>query len=78
MNKDQRLTVRALEANLGAPNTTVPKISSQDLGMKCVMTKLVLQLLLPEQKEHRAAVTNDTGRTVRGLKEPTLKGSEAP
>ena len=24
----------------------------QDVGMKCIMAKFVLQLLLPEQKEH--------------------------
>ena len=31
----------------------------QDLGMKRVMAKSVLQLLLSEQKEHRVAVAND-------------------
>ena len=36
----------------------------QDLGMKCVMAKFVPWLLLPEQKDHRAAVANDAGRTV--------------
>ena len=57
IHKDQRLTVRELEADL--------EILTQDLGMKCVMAKFVLWLLLPEgtmlpeQKEHRAAVAND-------------------
>ena len=31
----------------------------QNLGMKCVVTKFNPWLLLPEQKEHRAAVAND-------------------
>ena len=31
----------------------------QDLSMNCVVAKFILQLLLPEQKEHRAAVAND-------------------
>ena len=34
-----------------------------DLGMKRVRAKFVLQLLLPEQKKHRAAVANDLIRT---------------
>ena len=33
-------------------------IFTQDLGMKHVVAKSVLRLLLPEQKEHRAAVAN--------------------
>ena len=33
------------------------------LGLKHV-GKFILQLLLPEQKKHRAVVTNDIGRTV--------------
>ena len=35
----------------------------QDLGMKCVVAKFVLQLLLPEQKEHHTAVVNDLIQT---------------
>ena len=35
----------------------------QDLGMKCVMAKSVPRLLLPEQKEHRAAVADDLIQT---------------
>ena len=31
--------------------------------MKCVVAKCVLWLLLPEQKEHRAAVNNDLIQT---------------
>ena len=31
----------------------------QDLGMKHVTAKFILQLLLPEQKEHHAALAND-------------------
>ena len=34
-----------------------------DLGMKRVRAKFVLQLLLPEQKKHGAAVANDLIRT---------------
>ena len=33
-NRDQRLTVQELEADLGIPKTTVSKILTQDLGMK--------------------------------------------
>ena len=61
INKDRQLTVRELEADLGIPNTTVLKILMWDLGMKCVVAKFILQFLLLEQKEHRAAA----GRTVR-------------
>ena len=35
----------------------------QDLGMKGAMAKFVPQLLLPEQKEHHAAVANDVIQT---------------
>ena len=45
MNKDQRLTVGEQEADLGIPNTTVPEILKQDLGMKCVVAKFVPWLL---------------------------------
>ena len=59
INKDQQLTVQALEANLGIPKTTVSEVLTQDLGVKCVVAKFVPQLLLPEQKEHRVAVASD-------------------
>ena len=55
--------MRELEADLGIPKTTMPKILMQDLGMKGVVAKFVLQLLLPEQKEHCAAVANDLIQT---------------
>ena len=55
----QRLAVQELKADEGIPKTTVSETLTQDLGMKCVMAKLVLYLPLPEQKEHRAAVAND-------------------
>ena len=35
----------------------------QDLGMKYVIAKFIPQPLLPEQKEHRAAVANDLIQT---------------
>ena len=35
----------------------------QDLGMKHVVAKFVLRLLLPEQEEHCTAVTNDLAQT---------------
>ena len=35
----------------------------QDVGIKCVMAKFTPRLLLPEQKEHRAAVANDLIQT---------------
>ena len=54
--------MRELEADQRIP-TTVSKILMQDLGMKCVMAKFILWLLLPEQKEHRAAVVNDLIQT---------------
>ena len=54
----------------------------QDLSMKRVLAKFVPQLLLPEQKEHHAAVANDLIQTT--TKEPdflekviTLKGTVA-
>ena len=73
INKDRRLTVWELEADLGIPKTTVSKMLMQDLGMKHVVARSILWLLLTEQKEHRAAV----GRAVWGPKVPTLKGTEA-
>ena len=57
------LTVRELEADLGIPKTTVSETLMQDLGMKGVMATFVLWLLLPEQKEHHAAVANDLIQT---------------
>ena len=65
--------VQELETDLGIPKTALSKILTQDLGMKHVMTKFIPWFLLPEQKEHRAAV----GRIVQGPKMPTLKGTEA-
>ena len=54
----------------------------QDVGIKCVMAKFTPRLLLPEQKEHRAAVANDLIQT--STNEPdflqkviTLKETEA-
>ena len=48
-----------LEGDLGIPKTTVSKILMQDLGMKHVVAKFVLRLLLPEQEEHCAAFADD-------------------
>ena len=50
--------MRELEADLGIPKTSVSEIFMQDVGMKRVMAKFILQLLLPEQKEHHATVAN--------------------
>ena len=61
VNNDGWLTV--WETDLGIPKTTVSEILMQDLGMKRVMAKFVLWLLLPEQKEHHAAVANDLIQT---------------
>ena len=55
--------MRELEADLGIPKTTVSEILMQGLGMKCVVAKFILWLLLLEQKEHRAAVTHDLIQT---------------
>ena len=54
-----RLAVGELQVDVGVPKTTVSKILMQDLGMKRVVAKFVLWLLLPEQKEGYAAVVND-------------------
>ena len=51
--------MQELEADLGIPKTTVSEILMQDLCMKHVMAKFILQLLLPRQKEYRPAVAND-------------------
>ena len=59
INKDQRPTVQELEADLGIPKTTVSDILTKDFGMKCIMAKFVLWLLLPEQKEDEAVVANE-------------------
>ena len=52
INKDQQLAVREIEADMRIPKTTVSKSLTQDLGVKHVMAKFILRLLLPEQKEH--------------------------
>ena len=70
------MTVRELEADLGIPKTSMAEILMQDLDMKCVVVKFVPWLLLSEQKEHRAAVANDTARTMRGPEVPPLRGTE--
>ena len=74
--------MQELKANLGIPKSTVPEILMQDLGMKCVMEKFILWLLLQEQKEHRAAVANDLIQTATNKpdflkKVITLKETEA-
>ena len=61
--QDQRPTVQELEADLGIPKATVSEILMQDIGMKRVVAKLVLWLLLPWQKEHGAAVADDLIQT---------------
>ena len=63
MNKNQQLTVQELEADLGISKSTMSKILMQDVGMKCVTAKLILWLLLPEQKEHCAIVSNELIQT---------------
>ena len=55
--------MQELEADPGIPKTTVSEILTQDLGMKCIVAKFVMWLLLPEQKEHHAAVANDLIQT---------------
>ena len=47
----------------GDSKTTVSEILTRDLGMKHVVAKFVPWLLLPEQKEHCATVTNDLIQT---------------
>ena len=64
INKDQQLTVREIEADLGILKTTVSEILIQDLSMKHIMANFVQWLLLPEQKEHHAAVANDLIETL--------------
>ena len=56
--------MREIEADLEIPKLTVSMILTQDLGMKCVVAKYILWLLLPEQKEHCAAVANDLIKTI--------------
>ena len=63
VNKDWQLSVGELEAFLGIPKTTVSEILMQDVGMKYIIAKFVPWLLLPEQKEHHAAVANDLTET---------------
>ena len=80
--KRWRLTGWELEANLWIPRTTASEILMQGLGMKHVMTKFVPLLLLPEQKEHCAAVANDLIQTTTNepdclKKVISLKGTQA-
>ena len=82
VNKDQPLTGRELEGDPGIPGTTVSEILTQNPGVKCVVAKFIPQLLLPEQKEYHAAVTNDLIQTITNepdflKKVITLKGTEA-
>ena len=55
--------MQELGAEPWIPNTTMSEILTQDLGMKCIVAKFVMWLLLPEQKEHHAAVANDLIQT---------------
>ena len=55
--------MQELEADLGIPEITVMEILKQGLSMKSAMAKFNLWLLLPEQKEHCATVTNDLIQT---------------
>ena len=48
--------MRELDADRQIPKSTVSKILTEYLGMKCIMAKFVSWLLLSEQKEHCAAV----------------------
>ena len=55
------------------------EILTQNLGMKCVVAKFVLWLLLPEQKEHCATVANKLIETYEPdflKKGITLKGTK--
>ena len=63
INKGWRLTVQELEADLGDSKNYGVRDFDKDLGMKHVRAKFVPQLLLPEQKEHRAAVAHDLIQT---------------
>ena len=63
INRDRRLTVWKLEADLGSPKTTVSEILTQDFGMKHVMTKFIPWILLPEQKQHHAVLASDLIQT---------------
>ena len=62
-NEDRRLTVRELEIDLGIPTSTMSEVLTEDLVMKCVVAKFIPWLLLPEQKEHHAAVADDMIQT---------------
>ena len=55
--------MQELEADLGVPKTTVSEVLTKDFGMRCVVEKFILGLLLPEQKEHCAAVASDLIQT---------------
>ena len=55
--------MQELEADLGIPKTTVSEILTRDLGMKHVVAKFVLWLLLLDQKEYCAAVANNLIQT---------------
>ena len=61
--QDQQLTVQEPDADLGTPKTTLSNIFTQDLSLKHVVEKFVLQFLLPEQKEQCATVANDLIQT---------------
>ena len=63
VNKDQWLTVRERETDLGILKTTVSEILTQDLGMKHFM-EIHTTALLPEQKEHWATVANALIQTI--------------
>ena len=69
VNKDRTLAVWELEADLGAPKTTMSEILVQGLDMKHVGAKCALQLLFPEQKEHRVAVESDHSHWTRSPQE---------
>ena len=50
INTDQQLTVQEREADWGIPKTTASETLMQDVGMKCIEEKFILQPLLPKRR----------------------------
>ena len=53
VRSDRRLTVRMIADELGLNRESMPTILLHDLGMRKVCAKLVLKILLEDQKQHR-------------------------
>ena len=62
LNKDHHYTIDELSEVTGVSWSSVQRILTQDLGMRCVAAKFVPRLLTEDQRKSRLAVCHDLKR----------------